>query len=249
MSLLPADARLASNIGTGGKDQVGLQALSIDFDSSTGVQGSRSCRVRGGAGKVLGIRGRSVCSASPTRFIARPRPGARLFGRRHKRRSRRIERVFGFGTVHSNCQKSDARSGGAARELLRFSSTANGTKGRCRITISRICWQITQRNEGDDNDKSMVDPNHGRHSCAEPERCVGFDDRQFENLEREAGCGSCRGLPSQLQLSFGPSLLYDCEWRLWLLPFGHTVLRAGENPVSNIARPYRAFGKRSLIAV
>ena len=52
----------------------------------------------------------------------------------------------------------------------------------------------------------------------------------LENLEREAGCGSCRGLPSQLQLSFGPSLLYDCEWRLWLLPwllpFGHTVLRA-----------------------
>lgn len=69
-------------------------------------------------------------------------------------------------------------------------------EGRCRIAISRICWQITQRNEGDDNDKSMVDPNHGRRSCAEPERCVGFDDRRFNNLEREAGCGSCRGLPS-----------------------------------------------------
>jgi hypothetical protein len=78
------------------------------------------------------------------------------------------------------------------------------------------------------NDESMVDPNHGRHNCAEPERCVDFDDRGFENLEREAGCGSCRGLPSQLQLSIGPSLLYDCERRLWLLPFGHTVLRAGE---------------------
>ena len=74
----------------------------------------------------------------------------------------------------------------------------------------------------------MVAPNHGRHSCAEPERCVGFDDRGFKNLELEAGSGSCRGLPSQLQLSFGPSLLYDCEWRLWLLPFGHKVLRGGE---------------------
>jgi Thioredoxin len=47
-------------------------------------------------------------------FIARPRPGARLFGRRHKRRFRRVQRMFGLGTVRSNCQNPDSRSGGAA---------------------------------------------------------------------------------------------------------------------------------------
>ena len=86
----------------------------------------------------------------------------------------------------------------------------------------------------------------GRHSCAEPERCVGFDDRGFENFEREAGCGSCRGLPSQLQLSFGPSLLYDCEWRLWLLPFGHTVLRAGELVIATESTWLRAHRSNVL---